>query len=98
MITPELEALGKTLKQQFVMHLNHGGRGHSYAYHIIDASGRKVGSKSVWRGKKNGKDRDIVGYTMGDAEFDTAESFLLAYRQKIRDEEFDAAAPNEKMT
>lgn len=89
---PELIALGKTLEQRFALHIR--GRGHTYGYWLHEkTSGRKVAGKSVWRGKERGKEVERVVFSMGDAQFETAEVFLKAYRQRLRDEEFEAAAP-----
>lgn len=94
-IEPDLVELGKTLEQRFAMHLH--GRGHTYGYWLHEtASGRRIASKSVWRGKVRGKEVERVVYTMGDDEFVTVESFLKAYRQRLRDEEFEAADPAKK--
>lgn len=94
-IDPELFELGKTLEQRFAMHLR--GSGHTYGYWIHEsASGRRIASKSVWRGKFRGKQLEHIVYTMGDEEFVTVEAFLKAYRQRLRDEEFEAAAPKKE--
>lgn len=96
-IEPDLIALGKTLEQRFALHLR--GSGHTYGYWLHEsASGRRIASKSVWRGKFRGKQLEHIVYTMGDDEFVTAEAFLKAYRQRLRDQEFDNADPAKKET
>jgi hypothetical protein len=90
LLEPELAALAKTLSQRFVMHLN-AGHGHTYGYELLDAAGRRIGSKSVFRPKRGGK--AVVVYTLGDTDHDTAESFLRAYRQQLRDADWEAADP-----
>lgn len=96
-IDPELVELGKTLEQHFQLHMKSSG-GHTYGYIIIEkATGRVVAKKSEWTGNVKGKrDRRVV-FTMGDDEFETAEAFLKAYRQRIRDEAFEAADPAKKV-
>ncbi len=92
-MTPELDALRKTLRQVFALHLNGGRNGHTYGYKIVDEQGNRVGSKSVHNAKKPPK--TTVVYTLGDKEFDSVEPFLLAYQQQLRDREWEAAGPKE---
>lgn len=90
-MTPELEDLRKTLRQVFALHLN-ASTGYTMGYKIIDADGKTVGYKSQHTTKKPPKKTTVV-YTIGDAEFSTPEAFLTAYRESLRDKEWDAAAP-----
>ncbi len=88
----DLVALMKTLKQVFVLHIR--GTVSSMHYRIIDAGGKVVGHKTVHTVNKTGK--STVTYAIGDDRFDTAEPFLKAYQQTLRDEEWEAAAPKGK--
>lgn len=88
----DLTALGKTLKQVFVMHIR--GRVSIMSYRIIDAAGKIVGHKTISTVNKTGK--STVVYAIGDERFDDAGSFLKAYQQTLRDAEWEAAAPKEK--
>lgn len=89
-LDPKLKALGKTLKQVFVMHIR--GRTSVMGYRIVDGSGKVVGHKSV----STTKGKQTVTYTLGDDQFDGAEPFLKAYQQTLRDAEWEAAAPKGK--
>lgn len=95
-MSPDLEALAKTLRAQFTMHMN-TGKAHLYAHDILDSSGKVIGWRSKYSPKKKGE-AARVGYTMDDKEFDTTEAFLAAYRDKLRDQEWEAAAPKEEGT
>jgi hypothetical protein len=93
-MAPELDELRKTLRQVFTMHLNMGSKGHTIGHKIIDAEGKTVGYKSQHSTKKPPK--TTVVYIMADGrEFTTSEGFLTAYRDSLRDKEWEAAAPKE---
>lgn len=93
-LPPDLVELGKTLKQDFVMHIH--GTVSIMSYRIVDAAGKVVGHKSVHTVNKTGK--ATVVYAIGDERFETTEAFLKAHQQTLRDAEWDASAPKEKTT
>ena len=83
------------LRQQQVMHMRLGRGGYVYGYKIIDEAGVHIGDKSIEL--KTSKDKEVITYTLGDAQFSTAEEFIEAYKAKIesdrRDKEWESAAP-----
>lgn len=89
-LEPDLDALRKTLQVQFQLHMKMGRGEHVYGYAIATEDGREIGS--LLKRSKNGKVTSVV-YRLGDKHLETAERFLKAYRQQLRDAEFDAAAP-----
>lgn len=93
-MTHELEDLRKTLRQVFALHVNAGRNGHTMVYKILDAEGETIGQKVTHSAKKT---RTLtVGYSIGDRDFATLERFLIAYRDILRDQAWEASAPKEQ--
>lgn len=100
-----LDALAKTLTGRMSGHLN-TSTVHILIYDVIDPDGRRIGGKRIEsrRGKKElfGKERKektTATFFLGpgiDNPFETAERFLKAYQQQLRDEEFEASQPEKK--
>lgn len=88
-LSPDLVALGKTLKQVFVMHIR--GRISIMSYRIVDAAGKVVGHKTVSTVNKTGKATVVLA--IGDERFEGIEPFLKAYQQTLRDADWEASAP-----
>lgn len=82
-----------TLRQRFAMHARLQG-GYMYVHTIFDdETGRDVGTVTSTKYRKMRQEERL--YAIGDRTFDSVGDFRKAYEQQRRDEEFDAAAPND---
>lgn len=91
-MTTEQEIVARVdgLKQRLRTHVNMRGKGgHLYTYEVIDHSGRVIAHLA-----KATKGSDVeIEITMDGRSYSTFREFRAAYEQKLRDEEWDAAAP-----
>ena len=87
----EIAARVDGVKQRLRTHVNMGRSGHLYSYQMIDHSGRVIGS--IAKRTKNGGTDIEIEITMDDKTYSTFSAFRAAYEQKLRDEEWEAAAP-----
>jgi hypothetical protein len=87
------------LRKKFTMHARLQG-GSAYYYDLIDEAEKVVGSYSVTTQRKRGVKTTKLRYLLGSGpdaqEYETPLAFMTAYKLKLRDEEFDAAAPKGK--
>lgn len=92
-MTSEREIVSRVdaLKHRMRLHVNMGRSGHLYSYEIIDHAGRVIGSIAKVS-RKAGADVEIE-IAMDGRAYSTFLEFRAAYEQKLRDEEWDAAAP-----
>lgn len=86
------------IRKRLTMHARLQG-GSAYFYDLIDENDKVVGQHSATTRRKKGVVTTTLRYLLGtgpDAqEYETPLAFMTAYKLKLRDEEFDAAAPKE---
>lgn len=93
------------VRQRFAMHMKLQG-GSIYAYDLLDEAGTVIGAYSKTRKTVRGETKITLKYLLGSGpdaiEYETPLAFMEAYKQllkeKLADDEWNAAAPPEKKT
>lgn len=85
------------IRQRFAAHMRLQG-GHAYAYDLLNDKDEVIGSFTKSTIRRKGVVTETRRYILGageDArEFDTPSALIQAYKQKLEDEEWNAAEPN----
>lgn len=87
------------IRQRFAVHMRLQG-GHAYAYDLLNDKDEVTGSFTKSTIRRKGVVTETRCYVLGtgdDArEFDTPSALIQAYKQKLADDEWDAADPKKK--